>query len=97
MRSEAKRAYAVDMGRKILANNAAVACDSAGNGLDDFLKFCPGAGKIEALGPSGTSDVATTANRQIAQDSASTIWVFEFDSTNALVQRPINRDQFNKR
>jgi hypothetical protein len=49
MRSEAKRAYAVEMGRKILAQDAAKANDSTGSSLDDFLKFCPGAEKIDVL------------------------------------------------
>jgi hypothetical protein len=48
-RGEAHRDYAVKTGQRIRAKNNAMACDSAGGTLDDFLKFCPGAGKIDVL------------------------------------------------
>jgi hypothetical protein len=92
MDSEAKRAYAVDMGRKIIAKNEALACDSAGDTLKDFFAFLPGARKIDVL---STPSCSMTANKKIAQD-ASTIYVWEFNPiTNILEQRPVDRGQFN--
>jgi hypothetical protein len=49
MRSAAHRAYAVEIGRKIIAKDAAMANTRAAGDLDDFFKICPGAAKIEAL------------------------------------------------
>jgi hypothetical protein len=79
------------LGRKQIAKDAAIAADSAGGDLDDFLKFCPGARRIEALSPPVRS---TTENKRIAQDSASTVYVWEFNPiTNMLEQRKVNRNR----
>jgi hypothetical protein len=94
MRSESARSYAVGLGRKQIAQDAAKAA-TAGD-LDDFLRFCPGAAKIEALSPPVRS---TTATRQspIAQDAATATWTWQFNPmTNALEQVLVRRDQFNK-
>jgi hypothetical protein len=95
MRTEAHRAYAVDMGRKIIAKDAAMAATA--NGLDDFVKFCPGAGKVDLLGPATPSVRSTPAEPQLAQDAA-VIWTWRFNPmTNAMEQVPVRRDQFDKR
>jgi hypothetical protein len=49
MRSEAHRSHAVEMGRMILAQDAAKANDSTGGTLEDFFEFVPGARKIDVL------------------------------------------------
>jgi len=88
LRSAASRAYAGDIRRRIVAKDAAMAA-SRGD-LEDFLKFCPGAGKIEALTPSPS---ATTAKRQIAQD-AGVIWTWRFNPmTNAMEQVPVKPER----
>jgi hypothetical protein len=89
MRSAAHRDYAVGLGRKQIAHDAAMAEDSVGGDLDDFLKFCPGAGKIESLSPPVRS--TTPNNRRIGQDAAVT-WTWQFNPmTNALEQVPVSR------
>jgi hypothetical protein len=92
MRSEAHRSYVIESGQRLRAKNAAIACDSAGDTLEDFFAFHPGARKIDVLStPSGSM----TANKKMAQD-ASTIYVWEFNPiTNMLEQRQVDRGQFN--
>jgi hypothetical protein len=88
MRSATSRDYAVGLGRKQIAQDAAKA--EAGSSEDDFFKFCPGAAKIEALSPPVPS---TSASRmKLAQDNAAVIWTWQFNPmTNALEQVPVKR------
>jgi hypothetical protein len=82
MRSAAHRDYAVGLGRKQIAQDRAAA--EVGGDLDDFLKFCPGAGRIESLSPPVRP--ATANKRSIAQDG-SAVWVWRFNPlTNCLEQ-----------
>jgi len=66
MRSEAKRAHAVEIGRRIVAKDAAMAASAGANDLDDFFKMVPGAAKLEVLTPSAPSVRATPAKPRVA-------------------------------
>jgi hypothetical protein len=94
MRSASRREYAVGLGRKQIAQDAARA--EAGSTEDDFFKFCPGAAKIEALSPPVPS--TTASRKKLALDNAaSTVWTWQFNPmTNALEQVPVRRDAFKR-
>jgi hypothetical protein len=88
MRSAAHRDYARELGRRQIAHDVAMA--EAGGDLADFLAFCPGAGRIEALTPSARPSTPNNT-RKIAQDG-SVVWVWQFNPmTNALEQVPVSR------
>jgi len=77
------------MGRKQIAKDAAVTASP--DGLEDFLQFCPGAGKVEALTPPDPAPVM----KPLAQDSVLYTWNFN-PLTNCLEQVPVRRDAFKR-
>jgi len=93
MCSASSRDYAVGLGRKQIAQDEARA---AASDEDDFLKVCPGAAKIDVLGPSAPSGRSAPAKKQLGQD-VSTVWTWQFNPlTNALEQVPVRRDAFKR-